>query len=136
MGVELTPIVICDERVSGRIVLPEGVTRLPGPPVPSGQDSYWYGRKHSPESIEANRQWHLGRRHTEEHNAKIRDYRHTKEAKLNIRENHHFAKNGRLGHGNVMREFYKQHPEMSSVGKTWKKDPITGKRIWMEKAKA
>jgi len=115
-----------------------------------GGDNVMLGRKHSkeskikmsmnsaarrPEVKEKMRQAKLGTQHTEEHKAKIRAFRHSEETKLNMSKNHAF-KNGRPGHGDVVREFYKNNPNKSNAGKTWKKDPITGKRVWVEMAKA
>ena len=55
---------------------------------------------------------------------------HTEEAKLNISKNHHFAKNGRPGHGTHLKNYFATHPEKTHKGKTWKVDPVTGKRTY------
>jgi len=51
-------------------------------------------------------------------------------------KNHYFAKNGRFGHGDKIREFYKNNPDKSNAGKSWIKDPLTGKRVWVQVAQA
>jgi group I intron endonuclease len=112
-----------------------------------GGDNVMLGRKHSQKTIEKMklrklsvetkekmRKSKLGVKLTEEHKSKIRAYKHTDSARINISRNHGF-KSGRPGHGDKLREFYKNNPNKSMAGKYWVKD-ITGKRVWVETAQA
>jgi hypothetical protein len=74
-----------------------------------------------------------GIQHTEEFKKARRNHKHSIETRLKTSNNHFFKRNGRPGHGDLLREFYKTYPEKSSKGKTWYKDSITGKRVWVEK---
>ena len=96
--------------------------------VPRGEEAFWFGRRHTPEQIEANRKAHLGLKKSEVEKAAKRRYKHTDKARLNISKNHAF-KNGRPGHSERMSG--ERNPGVMLRGKTWKKDPVTGKRIWI-----
>ena len=98
------------------------------PPVLRGKDAFWYGKTHSPESKNKMRKAKVGLKHTEEHKAKIRSFRHSEEAKMNISKNHAF-KSGRPGHSERMTG--DRNPGIIYKGKSWKIDQTTGKRIWI-----
>ena len=78
--------------------------------------------------LEAVKLANTGKKLSEEHKQKIRSYRHTEQARLNIKKNHAF-KNGRPGHSERMSG--DKNPGIVYKGKSWKKDPTTGKRIWI-----
>ena len=98
-----------------------------------GELAYWYGKNHNQETIRKISEAKKGTKLTEEHKQKIRAYRHTDEARLNIKKNHAF-RDGRAGHSERMSG--NKNPGVVYRGKSWIKDPISGKRIWVEMAKA
>jgi hypothetical protein len=104
---------------------PEGCEKIPGPPVPKGKEAFWYGKSHTEETKEKNRRAHLGLKKSEEEKAAKRAYKHTEAARLNITKNHV----GMKGKSHTAES--KQKMGAAFAGKSWKKDPVTGKRIWI-----
>jgi hypothetical protein len=107
--------------------IPDGTHASTKNVVPRGKDAYWYGKTMSHEIKQKISDTKTGTKLSEETKQKIRSYRHTDNAKLNISKNH----KGMLGKQHSLESRMKQSIATSKKG--WKIDPNTGKRIVFQK---